>query len=63
MLGFRLLKQYAQATTVNEGTLELGEVFSSSAIGKKRRSELVVGVDGEGIELYDVCDLLQDASN
>jgi hypothetical protein len=37
------------------GRYVVGEVFGGAPSSKKRkRSELVVGVDGEGVNLYDV---------
>jgi hypothetical protein len=40
----------------SSGRYVVGEVFGGAHCSKKRkRSELVVGVDGEGVNLYDVC--------
>ena len=39
----------------SNGRYAVGEVFGGALASKKRkRSELVVGVDGEGVNLYDV---------
>jgi hypothetical protein len=39
----------------SNGRYVVGEVFGGAPGSKKRkRSELVVGVDGEGVNLYDV---------
>lgn len=40
---------------IDHGRYVVGEVFGGVIGSKKRkRSELVVGVDGEGVNLYDV---------
>lgn len=63
MSGLSLQEPYVVATLprpvdTTTGRYKCAEVHGSEPGSRKRKRELVVGVDGEGVNLYDVCNYI-----